>query len=246
MPVPEKLKNDAIVEALFEVRFTTSTLPEILFGRISDYEPWKGFEQSVLPLAQIPLAMRQGDPNLRYQPVFALVDREHKRAIRIGTSALVYSRGIPYIGWNVFKPELENVISSLFKATNGIAIERMGLRYLNALRRDLHGIGSIADLNFRLAIAGEPVTANANVNITFDELSDTACTVRIATPDFIQGPLPPSTSVYVDVDVFTNQIEFSTNDRKFVASWIERAHTREKEHFFRLLTKSTLDVLVEK
>ena len=32
----EKLKQDAIAEAVFEARFDTSTIPEVLFGRLTD------------------------------------------------------------------------------------------------------------------------------------------------------------------------------------------------------------------
>jgi len=43
--IPKKLKHDAIVEAVVEVRFSTTTIPEILFGRLSEYGPWKNFRQ---------------------------------------------------------------------------------------------------------------------------------------------------------------------------------------------------------
>ena len=34
--IPAKLKHDAIVEALLEVRFDMTTVPEVLFGRLAD------------------------------------------------------------------------------------------------------------------------------------------------------------------------------------------------------------------
>ena len=244
-PVPKKLKNDAIVEAIFEIRFSMSTIPEVLIGRISEYAPWSGFKQTTLPISQFPAALRQADPNLRYQPVFAMIDEGQKRAVRIGTNAVSYSRGMPYVGWKVFKTELEEVIAGVFEKTNDLRVERLGLRYLNALRHDLHGIQSIADLALRIEIADERITGNANVNLTFDGNSDTACTVRVATTDFVQGQIPPGTSVYVDVDVFTNEVGFETTDEEFVRKWIEKAHSREKLQFFRLLTRPTIESLRE-
>jgi uncharacterized protein (TIGR04255 family) len=85
-----------------------------------------------------------------------------------------------------------------------------------------------------------------NVNVTADGASDTACTVRIATTDIIRGNLPPSTSVYVDVDVFTGKEGFETTDQDFVKQWIEKAHTKEKAQFFQLLTPETIESLREK
>ena len=59
-----------------------------------------------------------------------------------------------------------------------------------------------------------------------------------------EGLCPPSTSVVIDVDVFTKD-SFRTRDRQALTNWIELAHTQEKEHFFRLLTDATIDALKE-
>lgn len=242
--IPAKLKHDAIVEALFEIRFEMTTIPEVFFGRLAEYAPWKGFTQAPMPAYNIPAALRQADPNLRYQPVFALVEGA-ERAVRIGPQVLSYHRRMPYVGWAKFKPELEEVIAGVFEKADGLRVERLGLRYLNALRTDVHGIKSISDLNLKLEIAGERVSGNANVNFTTGDSSDTVCTVRIATTEFIQGDLPANTSVYVDVDVFTKK-GFETKDEAVVKDWIEAAHTKEKEQFFRLLTDATIESLKEK
>jgi uncharacterized protein (TIGR04255 family) len=244
--IPVKLKNDAIVEALFEIRFSMLTIPEVFFGRIADCAFWENFKQETLPISMLPAAMRQADPNLRYQPVFALVDEKEKRAVRIGSNVLVYSRGMPYVGWKDFKKELEEVIVDVFEKSNDLHIERLGLRYLNALMSDVHGIQSISDLDMKLEIDRKPITESMNVNVTTDRKSDTACTVRIATTDIIQGNLPPGTTIYVDVDVFTDKEGFETTDQDFVKQWIEKAHTKEKTRFFQLLTSETIESLREK
>jgi uncharacterized protein (TIGR04255 family) len=244
--IPEKLINDAIVEAIFEIRFSMATIPEVFFGRIADCAFWKDFKQETLPMSLLPADLRKVDLNLRYQPIFALIDDREKRAVRIGANVITYSRGMPYVGWKAFRTELEEVVAAVFEKTKELRVERLGLRYLNALRNDLHGIRSISDLDLKLEIAGETVTGGINVNVTADGESDTACTVRIATTDVIRGNLPPSTSVYVDVDVFTSNEGFATTDREFVKEWIEKAHSKEKVHFFRLLTESTIESLRER
>lgn len=244
--IPEKLKNDAIVEALFEIRFSMSTVPEVFFGRIADSTPWKNFKQASMPISQLPLALRQADPTLRYQPLFQMVDEKEKRALRIGTNMISYSRGMPYVGWKVFKTELEEVIAVVFEKTHELHVERLGLRYLNALKHDLHGIHSISDLDLKVEIANERITGSANLNVTTDATSDTASTVRVATTDFVQGDIPPGTSVYVDVDIFTNSEGFQTTNQSFVREWIERAHSKEKAKFFQLLRESTIESLRER
>lgn len=242
--VPTKLKHDAIVEAVVEFRFEMlqGTIPEIFFGRLAEYSPWKGFEQRPMPAYQIPAQLRQADPNLRFQPLFELAATDKKRAVRVGPYVLSYHRLMPYVGWKIFKDELDEAIEGLFSSTGGLTIRRLGLRYLNALQTDLHQIGSISDLDLKLSVAEENILSNVNVNFTTEVSTDTMCTVRIATPEFVQGELPPKTSVYVDVDVFTKET-FKTEDKAQVKRWIEIAHTNEKEHFFQLLTDDTIDSL---
>ena len=242
--VPDKLKRDAIVEAIFEIRFDTKTIAEVLFGRLADFAPWKGFSQKQLPAYQIPAPMRSVDPNLRYAPVFELEDQEDHRAVRIGAYVLSYHQKAPYTGWAAFKPKLSQLIEALFAKSEDLTIRRLGFRYLNALSSDVHRIKAVSDLDLKIIVADETLPGNLNLNFTTD-LSDKAqCTLRIATADFTQGALPPNTSIVVDVDVFTTET-FKTRSEAEVKEWLEFAHTHEKEQFFRLLPTSTIDALKE-
>jgi uncharacterized protein (TIGR04255 family) len=243
--IPAKLKHDAIVEALLEVRFDMTTIPEVLLGRLADCPSWKGFEQDRMPASEIPAFVRQADPNLRYQPVFELHNAEKNRAVRIGGQVLSYHRLPPYESWAKFKPELDAAIDALFAKADELTIRRLGLRYLNAIRPELHRISSISELDLTVAVEHEAVAGNVNVNFTTDLSDDTQCTVRVATTEFVQGTLPPNSRVLIDVDVFTKEA-FRTNDAQKVKQWVESAHTIEKEQFFRLLTDATIDDLEEK
>lgn len=241
--VPKKLKNDAIVESLLEVRYKTTSIAEVLFGQIAEHRPWRSFEQRRLPFSQVPAAIREAEPNLSYQPIFELYGKQV--AIRVGPAVISYHRTAPYIGWEQFQPELEDTIQVLFEKARGLVIKRLGLRYLNALRHDVHGISSISDLDLEIKVAGEPISGNANLNFSTELEGNTACMVRVATTDFVQGNLPQGTSVYVDVDVYTKE-GFETNERKDVEEWLTMAHDREKEQFFRLLSDKSIETLEER
>jgi uncharacterized protein (TIGR04255 family) len=243
--IPAKLKHDAIVEALFEMHFDTQTLPEIFFGRLADEAPWKMFEQRRMPGHEIPASLREADANLRHQPIFELADVGEHRAVRTGPHVLSYHRTAPYVGWSRFQPELNELIRAFFARADAPVVTRLGFRYINALRSDVHGIRSLLDLDLTFAIAKEPIGSSLNINFTTAVSSDTQCTVRIATTDLVQGTLPRASSVLVDVDVFTKE-PFRTTDEKMVGAWIEFAHTKEKEQFFRILTNETIDTLTEK
>jgi uncharacterized protein (TIGR04255 family) len=243
-PIPKKLKRDAIVEAVFEIRFDMTTLAEILVARFADSVPWKAFDQHYMPVHELPASLREGDPNLRYQPVFELAEATEHRAVRIGQHVLSYHRTAPYVGWQRFQLELHEIIETLFAKVDGLSIIRLGFRYINALQTDPHGIRRLSDLDLTLAVSHEAIAGSVNINFTTSVSDNTQCIVRIATADLVQGALPPATSILIDVDVSTKD-SFKTTEANVLRDWVEFAHTIEKEQFFRLLTDETIDTLKE-
>jgi uncharacterized protein (TIGR04255 family) len=242
--IPKKLKHDAIVEAILEIRFQTTTIPEMLFGRLADYQPWKDFSHSRLPAQDIPRAIREGDPYLKLQPLFALSNSQC--TVRIGPNAISFHRAAPYEGWSVFHPQIEEMITGLFQKADNLTVNRLGLRYLNSLQSDLHGIASILNLDLKMSVEDQSISGNVNLNFASDVADKTACTVRIATPEFVQGLSlqRPQASVYIDVDVFTKE-PFEKRAEQDVQAWVTTAHTIEKDQFFRLLTEEKIKELRE-
>ncbi len=243
--VPAKLKHDMIVEALVEVRFDTKTVPEVLIGRLADCPSWKGFEPNPMPANEIPAFIRQVDPNFRYQPVLELRDIDKTRIVRVGSNVFSYHRLQPYGGWSLFQPEVNKAIDALFAKADSLTIRRLGLRYINALRSDLHQIQSILDLDLKVVIEDERLAGNVNVNLAAELSSDTHCTVRVSTPEFVQGITPVNSRVVIDVDVFTKDA-FTASDAQTAKQWVDSAHTMEKQQFFRLLTETTINALEER
>lgn len=244
--VPQKLKQDAIVEALLEIRFEAPrTIPEILLGRLADHDPWKGFRQHSLPVAQIPAAIRRSDTTLRHTAWLELADPSAPRKVRIGEHVISYHHLAPYSGWANFRPELFKTIDGLFLKAPGAIVTRLGLRYINALTSASHTIARISDLDLTIAAGNEVIHGNVNLNFTTQIQPDTACTVRIATTDFIQGTLPQGSSVVIDVDVFTTPPTWRAKSADDAKTWVESAHTIEKTQFFRLLKQSTIEQLAE-
>jgi uncharacterized protein (TIGR04255 family) len=232
--LPAEVSPDSILEALLEIRYETQVLPEIVYGRIVDNSNWEDFAQSTLPAYAFPAELRQIDPDLRYAPVLQL--GSGIRSLRIGPSVLSFHIRNPYPGWTSFRQDLHNVVITLFGACrNELNVSRMGLRYINALLPGLHGINSIADLNISLAVAGERLTSNLNLNYTSQINGDMQVTVRLSSKDLVKGDLPEDTSAFIDVDVYTGE-DYATNDIQAVKDWIDLAHEHEKAQFFRVFS----------
>jgi uncharacterized protein (TIGR04255 family) len=133
-------------------------------------------------------------------------------------------------------------VEALYSHSEGLSIERLGLRYMNALTSTRHGITSITDLDLSAQVANNVLSGAMNLNYAVQHGTDTTCIVRIATPDFLQGVVPENTTVYVDVDVFSDA---KFGDEKEVKKWLKTAHMVEKSEFFQLLTAATIDALKE-
>ncbi len=221
-----------------------SIIPEVFLGRFLDGSSWRGFENRRLPAYELPAPLRQADPNLRYQPVFELVAPDKLSMVRVGPNMVSYHRLPPYVGWPTFRPELHGAIDALFSTAGGLLVRRLGLRYLNALTVTRHKIDSVAGLDLEMKVSGASLTGDINLNYTTELSGQTQCTVRVATPGFVQGVLPADTSVLVDVDVFTKDGFEATTDAA-VKDWVESAHESEKQEFFHLLTRDTIKELQE-
>jgi uncharacterized protein (TIGR04255 family) len=238
--LPKELKHDSIVETVFEIRFDTSAIPEVFFGRLAECSSWQNFQQRRLPAADIPSPMRRADPGLRFAPSFELREANGQRAVRIGPQVLSFHKFAPYWGWAKQLPALQEALQQLFSKAGPVNARRLGFRYLNALTNSLHGIRGLSDLDMSVKVAGQLISDHGNVNFKTMPAAEMECTVRVATPDFVEGaPLPNGTTVFIDVDVSTPD-RFRSGDQQKILDWIDRAHTEEKVAFFRLLTDQTI------
>lgn len=238
--IPRKLKDDAIVEALLEIRFNTKAVPEVLLGKLIGF--WAPLRPIRLPNAEIPEVIRMTDPNLKFQPTIELRDAENKSLIRIGPNVLSYHRMEPYPGWDEFKPKLVTAVERLFSVGEEMAVTRIGLRYVNALTKEKHYIDDVSDLDVSIVVDEQVVPSRVNLSLFKNLEKDTTCKIQIATHDFVVGRLPEGTSILADVDVFTIG-EAERTDSNSINSWIEFAHDEEKKAFFSLLTVETIDKL---
>lgn len=242
--IPKKLTHDAILEAVFELRFQTKELPEVTVGRLVDNEIWRHFPKTRSPFSDIPAPVRLADPNLRFQALVELREPSGHRLVKIGTNVISFHNLKPYMGWDTgFSEAIRSMVTFVFERTTDIRISRIGLRYINALTPTEHNIVRIADLNFTLKVGGTDIQDDLNVN--YRTCNGNFITLRrIATPGFVQGNMPDNTVAYVDIDVFNPDGMIYTSDDD-VLRWTNEARKRKNIAFFDLFTAAQIDELVE-
>lgn len=243
--MPKKLKDDCIIEAICEVRFTTNELPEITIGRLSDHQYWKSFSKTRLPIADIPGPIRAVEEQLRYQPILELRNDDNTHLVKVGTNVLSYHNVGKYCGWSAFEIALNKAFNALFESVEDTQINRIGFRYINAITSTRHYISGAKDLKLSIEVAGEKLEDAINLNYLIKNGDMHLCMTRIASPLFVQGQIPKDTSVVVDIDVYTPN-NFLTKGEESAKTWTQKAHDFEKEAFFKLIPRAVLEKLEEK
>lgn len=241
--IPEKLSPDAVVEALLEVRFTSEEVPELAIGRLAAGASFKGFEVQRLPVSNIPAVVRNADPNLQHQPTIELRSHATARVARVGERVFSWHTLPPYPGWETFRAEIHDLTKFVFTGLSGFRATRLGLKYVNILSPEKHGISGVRDLNLSIAISNSSLDVPVNLNYMRSADLHTAL-VRVASAEFIEGPSQPI-SALIDIDVFTSN-DYNAAEADSALQWIEDAHTLLKREFFALLPDNVLATLERK
>jgi uncharacterized protein (TIGR04255 family) len=239
--LPARLDPDAILEAVVEVRFDCSDLPEVVVGRLMDNASWAEYAQTRMPMADIPQPIRDSDESLRFQPTIELRSPDGLRAVKIGGRVMSYHVLTRYPGWSVFQVEIQSAIEFILARLRGVSFSRIGLRYINAFVPQKHKIEHLSDTNLSVMLNGHEITESLNLNYN-KKLDNHNVTNRIATADILVGSIFPEASLLVDVDV-TTPPEFRSHELMQTMFWINRAHELEKSEFFALLPQSLIDSL---
>lgn len=245
--LPKKLKKDAILEALVDVRFESSEVEDILIGRLSDTPKWKSFERRVNPVKEVPPTIRRQQVGFKYLPIVELWSPDKRIAVKLGGNVASLHLMAPYPGWAEFRRHITTLIGAMRKAIPTCDVRRLGLRYINALTNPDHRISSMGALNLQLTVGGVapagPILVQARKPVESLE-GNSAVVVRVASPEFVEGVMPPQTVAIVDVDVYTGTNYSRPLDRG-VTAWIDKAHRVEKTEFFGLIPDAALAELVE-
>lgn len=128
-----KLKNDPILEAMFEVRFSTiegvptDIISGVLYKELSSDYP----VMESLPGAQIPKEIREKEPNFAYSTTHKFSNENF--AISVGPQSFVITCTRPYKHWEGFKPVIMAALSVLNKSNLVKNVTRAGLRYVNLI-----------------------------------------------------------------------------------------------------------------
>lgn len=240
--LPKRLKKEPLIDAVFEIRFIShisigGILPGLLYGKLDGN---RAIEQ--LPVAQIPQAMRDAEPNLQFAPLSRL-DWE-QFFINIGDRSVSVGFKHPYPGWNDFKLAIIKVMEVLDEANVIISVQRYALKYIDLLPA-ISLREQVDFVNFEVSLAGHKLKNEAfqlRLEIPGDGFIHAVQVVSSATVTLRSGETRQG--LIVDVDTISNQENISFD--KLLSNLSEKLdaiHLANKKMFFDCLKPATVSAM---
>lgn len=240
--LPSRLKKEPLIDAVCEFRFSSSlSVSDVLPGLLMAKYPGKVTNIERLPISNIPEPVRNGDENLKYQPLIRLTWGDF--LVLVGNRTLAVACKLPYPGWSAFKASVMDLISnidlSLFHE-----IERYSMKYVDLIEgEDTREL--IGRVNVSLAIGDHNLKAEnflVRVEIPDESRLHIVQLTAPATTQFLDGS--QKSGMIVDIDSISNLR--TTDVRGFLESLPRRLddmHLANKRIFFSCLTDETVEYL---
>jgi len=242
MNIPKKISPDRIKDAIVEVKYSTNIPFEVVIGMF-----YKSLDETYY-YTNRPLGKQQLTGVL---PVNFL----EKIEIQIGNRALFYNDKIKielqpnsiifnclndYISWDIYKPEIEKVLSQLSNAGVIETYTRVGVRYISEYPNiDLKDCVKFSFSFGMPDIVSDTYTfhsefKNGGLRIILN-LNNKLPIVNSKNPS---TQLPITQISNIDIDVIMENLAL-VNNKELLES-IETTHLKEKEVFFNLLNENFL------
>lgn len=232
---PKSLKNNPIIEAIFEVHFKSeienvrNILPGILYEKFRKDFP--KIEQ--LPNGYLPKEILEQNPDLVYQ----VTHRLHGQFYIIGLGEHVFSLNNirPYQGWDNFSSKIKELITVLQQTQLINQIEQVSLKYLNLLAHETHS-NLLTGLNVTVQLA-ELNLENFNLQTEIKQ-NDITTVVQIIPNTMLISNVNNEINKGLLLDISSHLKTVDNNDFwNNPLNLLDRLHQVQKDLFFKMLKK---------
>jgi uncharacterized protein (TIGR04255 family) len=247
--LPIRLEKEPLIEALFELRFSSESsvsglFPGFLYSKLSNVAP---IEE--LGAAQIPKAIRDADPNLRYAQTNSLNWEDF--VINIGDRSIAIRCPYPYPGWASFRTAISSILGHFVNMGISYTLERCSLKYVDIIPSE-DPKEQISFANFSLMIADHKLEQEVfHVRVEIQS-GDCVNVIQIASHALASiknsktKEMIKKEGLVVDIDTIANvnNGNFSPEDiTKNLLKKLDEMHQVNKEFFFKALKYETIQSL---
>lgn len=239
MKLPLKLGKAPLIEAVFELRFTSSipasnVLPGVIFGNLPG-------EKSItrLPAADLPQQLRNVDPNLAYAALVKI--GWNAFSILVSDRSIALARTPPYPGWNSFKAAVLQTLEAVGKSQMIENVERISVKYTNVFPKEFGDLASVVKLNLQigeLSVVGNNILIRAE--IPKNDMVHVVQLASEATTMFADGTSRKGPLLEIDTIAVVDKMKYS-DFLKIVTDRVELIHDETKVMFFTCVGPQTVE-----
>ncbi len=236
--LPKRLRKEPLIEAIWQAQFDGGqgigdVLPGILFTELRKSHP--ALQLRRLPAADVPAAIAQIDPNLRFTPKMLMEAPGGSFIWQVGDRVITLNCRRPYVGWARFKDAVE-ALSRIVEGSSLIArLQRHSLRYIDLLTEEL--ANDLSVLRVAMSVGDRTIRDRVQMRVEIPE-ADYLHVVQIATAAQVNLSGSQLTGTIVDMETFQAN---PTGDWSSVRAQLDELHDRSKSLFFRqILTEESI------
>lgn len=232
LKLPKEISPCPIVEAICEVRFEPTVHPDAVFGACyAKLSPLIG-PPTNLPILGLPPEIREGDPNLRFQPHYKFTREGY--TFQLGPRVLALSVARPYPGWQNFSAKVKTAVKALNETSVIADVKRFGLRYIDYFEGNVFDLIDVEIQVNSQALAARETALSLVTDHRYSHVVRIRKDVTVGVANkTLQGSV-------IDVDSFAPDPKggLSSFDQ-----FLEEAHEDEKTIFFGMLKPEFLATL---
>lgn len=165
----KKYKNPPVIEVLFEVYFSESKSNLTLFGdfyqKIKNEYP----EQEQLRNIGLEMNFNQGSvqaKQINRAEMMRFSKEDNSQLIQISQNLLTVNKLKPYLGYESFKENVENILHSYLALAKPRYSERIGMRYIDRIQIPEESFELNKYFNFSLNFANEEFSTINGISFT--------------------------------------------------------------------------------
>jgi len=232
MKLPNTLNPSPIIDAIVELRFSTTLHHSAVFGVVYNKLKDKYHRVTELPILQLPEQLRDSEESLKDKPYY-IITSEDGCVIQVGPRMIAISSPKPYIGWSKFQDEILQIISKILELNIIDKFNRISMRYIDFFKTDIFD-----KIMLEVNQNGKPFNSNSKffrTEINIENLNFVLQISNSAQMDSLKGSV-------IDIDAI-NSHEINSENVDEICKCLVSLHNESKQMFFSLLKEDFLSSL---
>lgn len=245
MKIPVKISPDRIKDAFVEVKYTSKVPFEVAVGMFyKSLDETYIYTNRSIGKQQLPSALPLNlSERLKIQIGSRPLFYNDKIKIELQPNSIIFNCLNAYISWDLYKLEIEKVLTQLEKADVFETYIRVGVRYIS----EYPNIDLTDCVKFSFSF-GMPDIVSETYSFHSEFKQDSFRIILnlnnklpVLSPKSSSDQLDVTPISNIDIDVIMENLKISSN--KELLECIDKTHLKEKEVFFNLLKEEFLDSL---